>query len=87
MYTVWISKSASKYLARMEPLYRERIYSKMLLLSQGIRDWLDIKQMQGYDDLWRLRVGDFRVIYTIRDDILHIEVIQIGSRWDIYKKF
>lgn len=43
--------------------------------------------MLGYDDYFRLRVGDYRVIYTIDNGKLVICVIDIGNRGDIYKGY
>ena len=41
--------------------------------------------MSGYTNLWRIRVGVYRVLYTIEDGILTIKVLEIGHRKDIYK--
>lgn len=41
--------------------------------------------MQGYAGYYRLRVGDYRVIYTADNNVLLIRVIEIGNRGDIYK--
>ena len=80
MYKVVISKKATKYLARLDTLQRERIYSKIQLLGEGLFDRLDIKVMQGFSDIWRLRIGAVRVIYRKEDDTLYISIIDIGSR-------
>ena len=80
MYKVVISKKATKYLARLDTLQRERIYSKLQLLGEGLFDRLDIKVMQGFSDIWRLRIGAVRVIYRKEDDTLYISIIDIGSR-------
>ena len=42
--------------------------------------------MQGYAGYYRLRVGDYRIIYTVNNEILIIRIIRIGNRGDIYKK-
>jgi len=47
----------------------------------------NIKVLQGYENFYRLRVGDYRVIYRIDDNELIIIVLKIGSRGDIYKEF
>jgi mRNA interferase RelE/StbE len=44
-----------------------------------------IKKMAGYDDRYRLRVGDYRVIYEIRDGQLVILIVGVGHRREIYR--
>ena len=46
----------------------------------------DVKKIKGYKDLFRLRVGDYRVIFTINDKDLIIIVLTIGNGGEIYKK-
>ena len=41
--------------------------------------------MTGYESLYRLRVGTYRVLFTVENDILTVRVLQIGNRGDIYK--
>ncbi len=86
MYKIGISKEATKYLSRLDTLHRERIYTKITLLSEWLFDRLDIKPIAWRANLFRIRVGDFRVIYSKKEDILLIEIIQIWSRGNIYKK-
>ena len=47
----------------------------------------DIKPMQGYDEYFRLRVGDYRIIYTVDNGKLVICVVDAGNRGNIYKKY
>ena len=42
------------------------------------------KKLVGYDDIYRIRVGDYRVIYTINDNVLIVEIIKVGTRQSIY---
>ena len=45
------------------------------------------KAMKGeYSDFWRYRVGKYRIICSLHDDVLLIEVIRLGTRGDVYKK-
>lgn len=44
-----------------------------------------VKKLQGDDNSYRLRVGDYRVIYEVVDNVLIVTVIKIGHRSDIYK--
>ncbi len=45
----------------------------------------DIKALSGRENEYRLRVGDYRVIYSVYDDVLTVEVLTIGNRGDVYK--
>jgi len=42
--------------------------------------------MQGEDALYRVRVGDYRIIYQIQDAVLVVLVVQIGNRKEIYRQ-
>ena len=43
------------------------------------------KKLQGADDLYRIRVGDYRVIYQVEGDRLVVLVVNVGHRRDIYR--
>ncbi|GAB3949581.1 type II toxin-antitoxin system RelE/ParE family toxin [Kribbella albertanoniae] len=45
----------------------------------------DIKALQGHSSRWRLRVGDYRVVYTLEDGHLIVWVMAVGNRRDIYR--
>ncbi len=85
-YEVKFLKEAFKYLQRQDVTTRNRILDHLKILSDNPKHpELDIKKMQGIDDRYRLRIGSFRVVYSIINDELIIIVIKIGSRGDIYK--
>ena len=44
-----------------------------------------VKKLLGVDDLYRVRVGSYRVVYTIRDDRLIVLVLRISDRKDVYR--
>ncbi|WP_405819526.1 type II toxin-antitoxin system RelE/ParE family toxin [Streptomyces sp. NBC_01390] len=46
----------------------------------------DVKALQGHDARWRLRVGDYRVIYTVEDGQLIVWVLSVGNRRDVYRQ-
>ncbi|MFF1676715.1 type II toxin-antitoxin system RelE/ParE family toxin [Streptomyces sp. NPDC058256] len=50
------------------------------------RDDADVKKLSGHDDLYRLRVGTYRIAYTIDDGKLIILVVEVGHRRDIYRR-
>jgi mRNA interferase RelE/StbE len=41
--------------------------------------------LRGYKDLWRMRIGDYRVVYSIDDTQKTVEVLRIRHRKDVYK--
>lgn len=80
-YKIEIEKKAVKFIIKQPKNQRERILTAIYKLpTVG-----DIKAMQGYTDYYRLRVGDYRIVYTVNDDILLVRVVEIGNRGDIYK--
>ena len=50
-----------------------------------MKDTLDIKFIINSDDQYRLRVGNYRIIYTRDEQVFIIEIIKIGDRKDVYK--
>ncbi|MGH1551817.1 type II toxin-antitoxin system RelE family toxin [Streptomyces sp. L7] len=44
-----------------------------------------MKALQGHNARWRLRVGDFRVVYTVEDGQLIVWVLSVGNRRDVYR--
>ncbi|MBI5789756.1 MAG: type II toxin-antitoxin system RelE/ParE family toxin [Candidatus Schekmanbacteria bacterium] len=45
-----------------------------------------IEKLSGEDDLYRIRVGDYRLVYQIQDDVLLVLMVKIGHRREIYRK-
>lgn len=70
-----------KFLMKQPKPQQERLIRAIYKLP----DEGDIKSMAGYDDLYRLRVGTYRVLYTIENTILTVRVLNIGNRGDVYK--
>jgi len=85
-YTVSIKPKAEKYLAGIHDrrLYR-RLRDAIGGLASNPRSPGSIK-LQGEDELYRLRVGDYRILYEIQDTILLVLVVQIGHRREIYRQ-
>ncbi|MEN8181467.1 MAG: type II toxin-antitoxin system RelE/ParE family toxin [Myxococcota bacterium] len=82
-YRVLISRPAEKTLATTQARMRERILSAIRSLRADPRP-RGCTKLTGTDDLWRIRVGDFRVIYTVRDEELEVLVVKVAQRKDAY---
>jgi mRNA interferase RelE/StbE len=84
-FKIELSNRSSKYLNKLDQPTRKRISNHLLILQENPRHpELDIKKLKGSTSLYRLRIGDYRVIYEIEDEILIVFVIKIGSRGDVY---
>ena len=78
------SKNALKYLLKLQPKLQDRIRKTITRIANGNTRGLNIVAM--YDvDAFRVRIGDYRVIYEIKGDELVLIVIKIGARGDVYK--
>ncbi len=84
MYSVTVSKSAKKTLSKLPNEVIKKILDALDDLVEEPRPmgYIQLKGRSGY----RIRVGNYRVIYDINDDELLILVVEIGNRKEIYKK-
>ena len=72
-------KMAAKALERLDTLTKHRIRQGILGIPSG-----DIKRLQGHNELFRLRVGDWRIVYSLPNaDTVLVE--RIAPRGDVYK--
>jgi mRNA interferase RelE/StbE len=82
-YTVIIPHSVQKQLDRLPDEITERILRRLAGLETQPR-LPDVKKLKGRD-AWRVRVGDYRAIYEVRDRVLQIIVITVGHRREVYR--
>lgn len=83
-YKVEILKEALKQLKKFSPELQERIQVKIDDLAIEPRP-NGVKKLKGKENAYRIRVGDYRVIYDIFDDILVVNVVELGHRNKVYK--
>jgi mRNA interferase RelE/StbE len=83
-YTVTLLRDAQKALDNMDGELRGRIVRAMRLLEDDPRH-PGVTKMSGPDDFYRVRVGDWRIVYAIRDRELVVLVIRIGHRREVYR--
>lgn len=83
MYAIYIERYAQKQLMKLEPQVIAVIKIAIAELSQNPRPRGYIK-LKG-EEAYRIRVGNYRVIYEIDDGKITVIVVAIGHRKDIYK--
>lgn len=84
MYKLTIKKDALKTLAKVPAGIRKKIEDKIEKLKTS--PYTVGEKMQGFDSHYRFRQGQWRVIYTVHNDELVVEVIKIGARGGVYKQ-
>ncbi len=82
-YSLSILRSAEKSLASLAPVIQDRIIAAIRRLAVSPRP-AGVKKLAGRE-AWRIRVGDYRVIYEISDADLTILVVDVGHRRGIYR--
>lgn len=80
-YRIDINKRSQKFIKTQPRKQQERLLRAIYALPEG-----DVKALTGFKNVFRLRVGDYRVIYEIRNDVLLITVVNIGNRGQIYNR-
>jgi len=84
IYRIEIKRSARKALLALPRDMQRRIGAAIDMLASDPHG-SGTRKMSSSDILYRLRVGDYRVIYEIRDDQLVIHVVKVGHRRNVYR--
>ena len=83
-YTVIVERGALRDLKRLPAQIRTRIDERILALATNPRPQ-GVEKLSGSDCSYRLRIGDYRILYEIHDQILHVLVVKIGHRREVYR--
>ncbi|HCL03376.1 MAG TPA: plasmid stabilization protein [Lachnoclostridium phytofermentans] len=83
MYQILIQKKAKNFIDNLPLNEKRRIVTAIEQLPNGN----DIKKLKGHSELMRLRVGNYRIIYTVNKGELTIIVIDADSRGQIYNRY
>lgn len=83
-YAVRISPAAERQLRKFDPQVRRRVQAAIDLLATNPRPPKAIQLVGGAGE-WRVRTGDYRIIYEIHEDRLVVLVLRVGHRRDIYE--
>lgn len=85
-YRIEIERQPQRTLKRCAPDLLRRLVAAIDALADDPRP-PGCKKLVGQHDHWRIRVGDWRIIYTIEDNILLIVIVEVTPRSSAYRKF
>jgi mRNA interferase RelE/StbE len=83
MYRIVISKGIEKLLDKLPDDVSSRVFTRLSNLEANPRP-PDVKKLKGRN-VWRIRIGDYRVLYEIHDRNLQVIVVTLGHRRDVYR--
>ncbi len=83
-YQIVLIPAAERQRRKLPPEMRSRIKKALISLGENPRQ-PGAKKMGGYQGRWRLRVGTYRIIYSIQDEIVTVRVIRIAHRREVYR--
>lgn len=85
-YEVVFKKSAVKELQALPKKMQQKVLDAVQLLSLNpYTELLQIKKMKGADNLYLIRIQDYRIIYLLENHLIKINIIKIGHRKDVYE--
>ena len=85
IYQVEITSRAAKQLKKLPEDIKLRIEEKIQELAENPRPDGVVK-LEDSEDTYRARVGKYRILYEVKDDLLIVKVVKVGHRKDVYKK-
>ncbi len=83
-YSLRISQSAERELGRLSPTAHSRISRRIQSLRDNPRP-KGVRKLRGREEEYRLRAGDYRVLYTIDDTNNVVTIFSVGHRREVYR--
>lgn len=84
-YKVTLAPAAARQLRKFDPQVRRRIQAAIELLASEPKPPASTRLVGGSGE-WRVRTGNYRIVYEIEDDRLLVLVLSVGHRREIYKR-
>ena len=83
-YRIEVAPRAVRELRALPQAVRRRVGRRILALARDPRPY-GSRKLEGMEDLYRLRVGDYRVVYRIEDGVLLVLIVRVRHRRDAYR--
>lgn len=84
-HRIELSPAAARQLRRIDRRVLPKIAEKIDLLAGEPRP-RGCEKLSGYDNLYRVRVGDYRIVYGVEDRLVVVVVLKVGNRAEIYQR-
>lgn len=85
MYKIELAREAEKFIRDQNKALQTKLVIVLRKLAENPRPAKATK-LKGLDELYRVRVGSYRIVYTIEDQKLLILIVRIAHRKDVYKR-
>jgi len=83
-YAVEVTPAASRQIRKLDRNTQKRVLARIEKLEEDPRP-RDASKLQSPEELYRVRVGDFRIVYQVEDDRLLVLIVRVGNRREIYR--
>ncbi|MEO1209165.1 MAG: type II toxin-antitoxin system RelE/ParE family toxin [Cyanobacteria bacterium J06638_20] len=83
-YQILILPAAQRQLKKLPATFQQALVTRIEYLAENPRP-ANCKKLKGRQNQYRIRVGDYRIIYSIEDARLAVRVIKVGHRRDVYE--
>lgn len=83
-YRIEFVRSAAKSYRQLDPVLQRRVDRELSRLIETPRH-AGVIRLQANDELYRVRIGDLRLIFSVEDDMLLVLIVKIGQRGSIYR--
>ena len=85
-YSISFVKSARQEFLRLPRAIQDRVLEALSFLAENpFSQLLQIKKLKGRDKLFRIRIADYRVVYTVQSEKLIVIIVKVGHRREIYR--
>jgi mRNA interferase RelE/StbE len=85
VYRVEVKKSARKEITALPKRDQRRVVTAIAELASNPRP-LGARRLTAIENAYRVRVGDYRVVYQVADDVLIVYVVRVAHRKDVYRR-
>ena len=83
-YRIEFVRSAAKTYSRLDAVLQRRVDRELNRLSETPRH-PGVIRLQSADDLYRVRIGDLRLLFNVEDQVLVVLIVKIGQRGSVYR--